>query len=309
MSALHGFHANARTLIVPAGFHRRNAQDGSALANEPHVRVNKPNAGPDIRTESLRDVAHDFIPAIASPLRNPLARPAFRLRRCMTVESQGVKMLRIFQCLATRCLIWGGLVCGVLLPGAVHGEQITHGHLSGTGHMSGTVRAAIGGDDFSFAASASPVGGIWGPANCFAPMCIAGTTIDLDARFSGKDFPGTATYAERIYTHVGSLTGDSWMDARWLGAVTIPQDFAGGTLTSPFLFEGLFGFPGGSLSLSGFGTIYADFVPRPTGTFHLRSITYQFEDSANRSVNPEPSTWLLIATGTAWLARRRRTGR
>ena len=193
---------------------------------------------------------------------------------------------------------------GALLPRTIQAEQITVGQLSGTGHISAIVDVSMAGEEFSFAASAPALGGIWGPATCFMAACIAGATINLDARFSGKDFQGTAAYQEAMYARVGALMSDSWMDARWFGAVTIPQDFAGGILTSPFLFEGLFGFSGGSLSLSGGGTIYADFVPRPTGTFHLQSITYQFEDSADRTLNPEPSTWLLIAAGTPWLARR-----
>lgn len=215
-------------------------------------------------------------------------------------------MRGIFQPLAKWCFKSVGLL-SLLLPLNAYAEQITAGHLTGTGHISALVNAAMEGPTFRFGFGGSALGGVWGPADCMMTMmCVPGATIDLYARFSGKDFPGSAVYDGQVYTDVGSLNGSSWMDARWFGSLAIPSQFTGGILTAPFLFEGLFGFSGGSLSLSGGGTIYADFVPRPTGTFHLRSITYQFEDPANRSVNPEPSTWLLIATGTAWLARRRR---
>ena len=191
----------------------------------------------------------------------------------------------------------------VLLPASAQAEQITLGSLSGTGHISAPVSVGMGNSNFHFGASVTALGGVWGPADCVLSMCVAGTTIDLDARFAGKDFIGDAVYNGQPYTRVGALNGSSWMDARWSGSLTIPSEFAGGTLTAPFHFEGSFGRPEGTVPLFGAGTIYADLLLRPTGTFHLSSIEYRFEDPATRTVNPEPSTWLLMSTGAAWLAR------
>ena len=190
-----------------------------------------------------------------------------------------------------------------LVAASAQAEQITLGSLSGTGHISAPVTVGIGNSNFSFDASVTALGGVWGPAECLLSMCVPGTTINLDARFSGKDFIGDAVYNGQRYTRVGALNGSSWMDARWSGSLTIPSEFAGGTLTAPFLFEGSFGRLEGTVPLFGAGTIYADLFLRPTGTFHLSSIEYRFEDPATRTLNPEPSTWLLMSTGAAWLVR------
>jgi hypothetical protein len=59
--------------------------------------------------------------------------------------------------------------------------------MTGTDHLFAIVDIVLAGPNYSLGASASALGGVWGPADCVLPKCVPGATINLDARFSGKD--------------------------------------------------------------------------------------------------------------------------
>jgi hypothetical protein len=120
---------------------------------------------------------------------------------------------------------------------------------------------------------------------------------DLSVSLSGMDLVGAVTQDGTIY-EVGSVDGPS-LSTSYLANLFIPSEFMGGELTTPFLFEGLFG----DTTLNGRGQVRTGLASTDAGTFALQYLSYEFEDLAQ---NPEPGTLLLIGTGAAFLARKYR---
>ena len=204
---------------------------------------------------------------------------------------------------------------------SVHADPITILITSGTLQGTGTESSSVTGSGsspsgFSFVGSRAFLRGAWGPGDCMQPVCAAGSTIDVSASFGGQAFPGLVTYNGVTY-ETGRVSGPpiASLDATWTGSLTIPIDFTGGTLTSPFTFTGLFVYDdvsgGGQVNLIGSGLISAEMFRRGSTTdsgaplFGIGDIVYTFGEG-DLAPTPEPGTWLLFGTASALLARLRR---
>jgi hypothetical protein len=76
----------------------------------------------------------------------------------------------------------------------------------------------------------------------FASNCGLGSTIPLEAAWSGTDLPATVTLDGRMYTQVGSLATVTAADVRFSGSLVAPAvtNRVFQTATAPFALSGKF---------------------------------------------------------------------
>jgi hypothetical protein len=97
---------------------------------------------------------------------------------------------------------------------------------------------------FTFASEVDLSGGTFGAYDlCQVPECPPGTTLDLDAGWSGNDLLGRARLRGITYDDVGRLDGDSGAVIRFSGTVTMPpMSDEPVSIAVPFRFSGRFSY-------------------------------------------------------------------
>lgn len=183
------------------------------------------------------------------------------------------------------------LMAALLLTMAapVRAEPIAVGYLAMDQHGVGQWRLT-GQNGFSFVGFVSAWSGIF-PALQVPPLV---QMVDLSGYWTGLDVRGVANGRE-----VGKLESFDYGDLRVSSGGTIPETTANAiTFLSSCGLQGLFVLQNTRYEIEGFGTATIS-LTRAEGSpsWDFYSAVYNFQSSSGLTPNPEPMTWLLLATG------------
>lgn len=200
----------------------------------------------------------------------------------------------------------------IAVPAAADTIRISSGALIFTTPPLGPISVELAGEGFTFSGSTVPFSIWFSPyESCTVPACVAGSTLDLRTAGAASTYrSATVTYQGVTYNNLTGINNTSDIYTEWTGSVVFPQGFTGGTLTAPFAFSGTFRPSDTYIDLSGSGTATLTFGPyNPLvnpHAFATQTVRFDFADVAP---TPEPASMLLVATGLAALAARRRRRR
>jgi hypothetical protein len=77
--------------------------------------------------------------------------------------------------------------------------------------------------------------------DCLVPACVPGSTVSLRTAGSEATYGfATATYQGQTFDNFGGINARSGLVTEWTGALELPENFAGGSLSAPFSFSGFF---------------------------------------------------------------------
>jgi hypothetical protein len=109
----------------------------------------------------------------------------------------------------------------------------------GVGHLD-----IAGNHRFRFVAAADISGGRFNAyTQCQSWECPPGAVVNLDARWTGNDLPGSAQLRGKTYENVGGLDSDSAADVGFAGSVTMPPMSGEPTaITAAFDLSGAFAY-------------------------------------------------------------------
>lgn len=213
----------------------------------------------------------------------------------------------------TRRIAPACLLVLTLIPAEALADPIrVSGFFSLTG-LGASAVVELKGPDFQAAGYIEP--GVVGPEFTCVP-CLAGDVISLDTRFLSSIGAGTATVDGTVFPLVGFGATNFLFDAEDIVAPGTAGSF---TVTQPFTFSGTLSLfdlfdpeqtPIFKWPLIGQGLLTASFIENPNDggppLFSYRSVRYDF---AEPPAVPEPSTFLLAATGLGAVLRLRRRAR
>jgi hypothetical protein len=154
-------------------------------------------------------------------------------------------------------------------------------------------------------------------SECLVPACLPGSTVSLHTVGTEATYLfATATYQGQSFDNFGGIDARSGLLTEWTGSLELPSNFAGGSLSAPFSFSGVFRLTDDQtgffqrVDLFGSGIATVTFGPYGSpeypNAFGTQSVRFDFAEVAP---TPEPASLLLLGTGLCAIAaaRRRRT--